>query len=128
MPGDRVTSEDGRQVEFPHTRKGGVVRVVQQRTAVLALVGGLVTGGGGSFAAARFMLTAAIQQEIKQHDRDPEAHAPLVRAAERWRESQEFDSAEKQRLHTQLDALSKDVRETREAVIRLEAQLRRGGR
>ena len=128
MPGDRVKTDDGLTAEFSGTRGTKTVKFVQQRTAVLALVGGLVTGGGGSFAAARFMLTAAIQQEIKQHDRDPEAHAPLVRAAERWRESQEFDSAEKQRLQTQLDALSKDVRETREAVIRLEAQLKRGGR
>lgn len=128
MPGDRTTSEAGRSVEFRHTREGRAVRVVPQKTAILALVGGLVTGGGGTAATANFMLRAAIQQEIQQHDHDPEAHAPLVRAAERWSESQDVDSVEKARLQAQLDAMQRDVREVREAVIRLEAQLRRGGR
>ena len=128
MAGDRTTSEDGRQVEFRHTREPRPVRVVPQKTAILALIGGLVTGGGGTAATANFMLRAAIQQEIRSHDHDPEAHAPLVRAAERWRESQEFDSAEKQRLQAQLDALQKDVRETRDLVIDLRAQVRKGSR
>lgn len=128
MAGDRAVSEDGRSVEFRHTREGRAVRVVPQKTAILALIGGLVTGGGGTAATANFMLRAAIQQEIKQHDRDPEAHAALVRAAERWRDAQAFDEEEKRRLQASLEALQRDVRETREAVIRLEAQVRRGGR
>lgn len=123
-----MTSDDGIPVDFGRRREPRPVRVVPQKTAILALIGGLVTGGGGTAATANFMLRAAIQAEIRQHDRDPEAHAPLVRAAERWRDSQEMDASEKQRLQTQLDALSRDVRETREAVIRLEAQLKRGGR
>ena len=123
-----MTSDDGTPVDFGRRREPRPDRVVPQKTAILALIGGLVTGGGGTAATANFMLRAAIQGEIRQHDRDPEAHAPLVRAAERWRDEQEMDASEKQRLQTQLDALSRDVRETREAVIRLEAQLKRGGR
>lgn len=128
MPGDRVPSEDGRQVEFPHSREGRTVRVVPQKTAILALVGGLVTGGGGTSAAAHFMLKAFIQQEISAHDRDREAHAPLRFTLDRYDQGRLVDDADKARLQAQLDLLSRDVRETREAVIRLEAQLRRGGR
>jgi hypothetical protein len=43
-------------------------------------------------------------------------------------QSSAVDDAEKARLQQQLDALAKDVRETHDAVIRLEAQVRRGGR
>ena len=128
MPGDRAVSEDGREVEYPHTRQQRVVRIVPQKTVALALVGGMLTGGASTGAVANFVFKAAVQAEIKQHDRDPEAHAPLVRAAERWRESQEVDSGEKERLQRQLDALSRDVKDTREAVIRLEARLGKGGR
>ena len=128
MPGDRVPSEDGRQVEFPHSREGRTVRVVPQKTAILALIGGLVTGGGGTSAAAHFMLKAFIQQEISAHDRDREAHAPLRFTLDRYDQGRLVDDADKARLQAQLDLLSRDVRETREAVIRLEAQLRRSGR
>ena len=128
MPGDRVSSEDGRQVEFRNTREGRAVRVVPQKVAALALVGGLVTGGGGSFAAANWMLKAFIREEIATHDKDREAHAPLRFTLDRYDQGRLVDDAEKARLQTQLDALSRDVRETREAVIRLEAQLRRSGR
>jgi hypothetical protein len=128
MPGDRVPSEDGRQVEFPHSREGRAVRVVPQKTAILALIGGLVTGGGGTSAAAHFMLKAFIQQEISAHDRDREAHAPLRFTLDRYDQGRIVDDAEKARLQLQLNELSRDVRETREAVIRLEAQLRRSGR
>lgn len=128
MPGDRVPSEDGRQVEFPHSREGRAVRVVPQKTAILALIGGLVTGGGGTSAAAHFMLKAFVQQEISAHDRDREAHAPLRFTLDRYDQGRIVDDAEKARLQLQLNELSRDVRETREAVIRLEAQLRRAGR
>ena len=128
MPGDRVPSEDDRQVESPHSREARAVRVVPQKTAILALVGGLVTGGGGTSAAAHFMLKAFIQQEISAHDRDREAHAPLRFTLDRYDQGRIVDDAEKARLQLQLNELSRDVRETREAVIRLEAQLRRSNR
>ncbi|HQN10376.1 MAG TPA: hypothetical protein PK569_22660 [Thermoanaerobaculia bacterium] len=128
MPGDRVTAEGGGDVEFAHSREARVVRVVPQKTAILALIGGLVTGGGGTSAAAHFMLKAFIQQEISAHDRDREAHAPLRFTLDRYDQGRIVDDAEKARLQLQLNELSRDVRETREAVIRLEAQLRRGGR
>ena len=128
MPGDRVTAEGGGDVEFAHTREGRTVRVVPQKTAILALVGGLVTGGGGTSAAAHFMLKAFIQQEISAHDRDREAHAPLRFTLDRYDQGRVVDDAEKARLQLQLNELSRDVRETREAVIRLEAQLRRSNR
>ena len=128
MPGDRVPSEDGRQVEFRHTREGRAVRVVPQKTAMLALVGGLVTGGGGATATAHWMLKAFVHEEIATHDKDREAHAPLRFTLDRYDQGRLVDDAEKARLQTQLDALSRDVRETREAVIRLEAQLRRSSR
>ena len=128
MPGDRVTAEGGGDVEFAHSREGRAVRVVPQKTAILALVGGLVTGGGGTSAAAHFMLKAFIQQEISAHDRDREAHAPLRFTLDRYDQGRVVDDAEKARLQLQLNELSRDVRETREAVIRLEAQLRRSNR
>ena len=128
MPGDRVTAESGGDVEFAHTREERAVRVVPQRTAILALVGGLVTGGGGTSAAAHFMLKAFVQQEIAAHDRDRDAHAPLRFALDRYDQGRVVDDAEKARLQLQLNELSRDVRETREAVIRLEAQLRKAGR
>lgn len=128
MPGDRVPSEDSRQVEFRHTREGRAVRVVPQKTAILALVGGLVTGGGGATATAHWMLRAFIHEEIATHDRDREAHAPLRFTLDRYDQGRVVDDAEKARLQLQLNELSRDVRETREAVIRLEAQLRRSGR
>lgn len=124
MPGDRVTAEGGGDVEFAHTREARAVRVVPQKTAVLALVGGLVTGGGGATAAAHWMLKAFVQQEISAHDRDREAHAPLRFALDRYDQGRIVDDAEKARLQLQLNELSRDVRETREAVIRLEARLR----
>ena len=128
MPGDRVTAEGGGDVEFAHTREGRAVRVVPQRTAMLALIGGLVTGGGGATATAHWMLKAFIHEEISAHDRDREAHAPLRFTLDRYDQGRIVDDAEKARLQLQLNELSRDVRETREAVIRLEAQLRRGGR
>lgn len=128
MPGDRVTSEDGSEVEFRHTREGRPVRIVPQRTAMLALLGGMLTGGASTGAVANFVFKAAVQAEIRQHDKDPDAHFALLRAMERFRQGSEVDDAEKARLQSQLDALAKDVRETHDAVIRLEAQVRRGSR
>ena len=128
MPGDRVTAEGGGDVEFAHTRDGRAVRVVPQRTAMLALVGGLVTGGGGATATAHWMLKAFVHEEISAHDKDREAHSPLRFTLDRYDQGRIADDAEKARLQLQLNELSRDVRETREAVIRLEAQLRRGSR
>jgi len=128
MPGDRVTAEGGGDVEFAHTREGRAVRVVPQRTAMLALVGGLVTGGGGATATAHWMLKAFVHEEIATHDKDREAHAPLRFTLDRYDQGRIVDDAEKARLQLQLNELSRDVRETREAVIRLEAQLRRSSR
>lgn len=128
MAGDRVTSEDGSEVEFPNTRAGRAPRVVPQRFAILGLVGGLVTGGGSTATVANFVFKAAVQQEIRAHDKDPEAHALLVRAMERVQQSANVDDAEKARLQAQLDAMTRDLRDVREAVIRLEAQLKRSGR
>ena len=128
MPGDRVPSEDGSEVEFRHTREGRPVRIVPQRTAMLALLGGMLTGGASTGAVANFVFKAAVQAEIRQHDKDPDAHFALLRAMERFQQSSAVDDAEKARLQSQLDTLAKDVRETHDAVIRLEAQVRRGSR
>lgn len=128
MPGDRVTSGDGNEVEFRHTREGRPVRIVPQRTAMLALLGGMLTGGASTGAVANFVFKAAVQAEIRQHDKDPDAHFALLRAMERFQQGSAVDDAEKARLQSQLDALAKDVRETHDAVIRLEAQVRRGSR
>jgi hypothetical protein len=94
---------------------------------MLALLGGMLTGGASTGAVANFVFKAAVQQEIRSHDKDPEAHFALIRAMERVQQSASVDDAEKTRLQQQLDALAKDVRETHDAVIRLEAQVRRGG-
>ena len=128
MGGDRATSHDGRQVEFSHTREGRTVRVVPMKTVVLGIVAALATGGVSVGGVTMWAARAFVAEQIHIHDRDPEAHAAYVRTAERLKQSSEVNDAEKARLQAQLDALSRDVRETREAVIRLEAQLRKGGR
>jgi hypothetical protein len=128
MPGDRTTSEDGRQVEFRHTREERAVRVVPTRTVILGMVAALAAGGVSVGGVTMWAAKAFIAEQIHIHDRDPEAHAAYVRTAERLKQDSEVNDAEKARLQAQLDALSRDVRETREAVIRLEAQLRKGGR
>ncbi|HRI09221.1 MAG TPA: hypothetical protein PKW35_15470 [Nannocystaceae bacterium] len=89
---------------------------------IAALAAGGVSVGGVSMWAAK----AFINEQIHQHDRDPEAHAAYVRATERLRQASETSDTEKVRLQQQLDALSRDVRETREAIIRLESRLGQG--
>ena len=128
MPGDHVTSEGGQDLEFRSMRSGRPPVVVSQKYAALALIGGMLTGGASTGAVANFVFRAAVQAEIRQHDRDPEAHAAFVRAMERVQQASSVDDADKARLQTQLDTLQRKVEETREAVIRLEAQLRRGSR
>jgi lipid A disaccharide synthetase len=128
MPGDRVPSEGGPDVEFRHFRSGRAPRVVTEKMAAIALVGGMLTGGTSVGAVANFVFKAAVREELASHNRDPEAHSQLVRAMERMGVTHTVDGDEKRRLQTQLDTLQRKVEETREIVIRLETQLRRGGR
>jgi hypothetical protein len=128
MAGDRVTLADGSEGEFLRSRSGRAPRVVSQRYAVLGLVGGLVAGGGGVYVPANQILRASAKEVVEEHNKDPQAHAALVLAMKLVEQSSAVDDAEKARLQQQLDALAKDVRETHDAVIRLEAQVRRGGR
>lgn len=119
-----MTSEEGIDVEFRHSRAQRPVKVVPTKTAILALVGGLAAGGISVGGVTLWAAKAFIAEQIHIHDRDPEAHAAYVRATERLRQAGETSETDKARLQAQLDALSKDVRETREAIIRLEARLK----
>lgn len=118
-----MTSEEGVDVEFRHSRASRPVKVVPTKTAILALVGGLAAGGFSVGGVTLWAAKAFVTEQIHIHDRDPEAHAAYVRATERLRQAGETSETDKARLQAQLDALSKDVRETREAIIRLEARL-----
>ncbi len=128
MPGDRVTAEGGGDVESTRTRAGRAPQVMTLKQ--VAFIAGLFSSVTGvSVGAAAFqVIDTRVERMVRAHDKDPEAHALLVRAMERVQQASSVDDAEKARLQAQLDALSRDVRETREAVIRLEAQLRRGSR
>ncbi len=128
MSGDRVTADGGGDVEFRHARSGRAPRVVTERMAALALVGGMLTGGTSVGAVANFVFKAAVREELAVHNRDPEAHAQLVRALERMGATHVTDGDEKRRIQSQLDTLQRKVEETREIVIRLETQLRRDRR
>ena len=119
-----MTSDDGREVDFGRRREGRSVRVVPTRTVILAMIAALATGGVSVGAVSMWMAKAFINQQIHEHDRDPESHAAFVRAAERLRQANDTSEADKLRLQAQLDQVTRDVRETREAVIRLEARMR----
>lgn len=118
-----MTSEDGTEVDFSRRRGPRPVRVVPTKTAMLALLGGMAAGGISIGGVSMWAAKAFINEQIHVHDRDPEAHAAYVRATERLRQSSETSDAEKARIQAQLDQVTRDVRETREAVIRLEAKL-----
>jgi len=90
---------------------------------MLALLGGLAAGGFSVGGVTLWAAKAFVAQQIHDHDRDPESHASFVRATERLRQANDSSDADKQRLQSQLDQLARDVRETREAIIRLEARL-----
>ena len=99
------------------------MKVVPAKTALLALVGGLAAGGFSVGGVTLWAAKAFVAEQIHVHDRDPEAHAAYVRATERLAQSNQTNDAEKLRLQAQLDQVTRDVRETREIVIRLEARL-----
>lgn len=127
MPGDRAVDEAGTERgEFRNVRGTRAVRFVPQRTAAFALLGGMLTGGASTGAVANFVFKAAVQAEIRQHDKDPEAHYALLRAMERVQAASTTDDAEKARLQAQLDDLQRKVNETREIVIELRARVRAG--
>jgi len=100
------------------------VRVVPTRTVVLAMIAALATGGVSVGAVSMWMAKAFINQQIHEHDRDPESHAAFVRTTELLRQASDSSDADKARLQAQLDQVTRDVRDTREAVIRLEARLK----
>ena len=124
MP-DTMTTDDGHEVDFGRRRDGSrSVKVVPARTVILAMVAALATGGVSVGGVAMWAAKAFIAEQIHLHDRDPEAHAAYVRATEQLRLASATSESEKLRIQAQLDQVTRDVRETREAVIRLEARLR----
>lgn len=119
-----MTSVDGTEVDFGRRREGNSVRVVPARTVLLAIVAALATGGVSVGGVSMWIAKAFIAEQIHAHDRDPEAHAAYVRATERLRQASDTSESDKVRLQAQLDQVTRDVRDTREAVIRLEARLK----
>jgi TolA-binding protein len=120
-----VTTDDGHEVDFGRRREGRSVKVVPTRTVILGMIAALATGGVSVGSVSMWMARAFIAEQIRSHDRDPEAHAAYVRATERLRQSSETSDMDKVRLQNQLDSLQRKIEETREIVIRLEAQSRR---
>lgn len=124
MPGDRVTSEDGRQVEFPNSRRDVVPKVVTIRDmwrTVATVVGILGLSVTGLFLWA---LDSRIDQRVSIHALDPQAHIALVRILDSQLASDKSKDAEIQRLTTQIDALQRDVRDLRETIVELKTVLR----
>ena len=128
MPGDRVTAEGGGDVEFTRTRSGRAPQVMTLKQ--VAFIAGLFSSVTGvSVGAAAFqIIDARVERIVRTHDKDPEAHALLVRAMERVQQASNADDADKIRIQTQIDTIQRRVEETREIVIDLRAQLRRGSR
>ena len=121
-----MTTDDGHEVDFGRRRENRSVKVVPTRTVIIGMVAALATGGVSVGSVTLWMAKAFIAEQIHNHDRDPEAHAAYVRATERLRQSSETSDVDKMRLQSQLDTIQRKVEETREKVIRLEEQLRRG--
>lgn len=123
-----MTTDDGTEVDFGRRRGTRPVRVVPTRTVVLGMIAALAAGGVSVGGVTMWAAKAFIAQQIHEHDRDPESHAAFVRTTERLRQASDTSESDKARLQAQLDQVTRDVRETREAVIRLEAQLKGGRR
>ena len=124
MPGDRVTSEDGQQVEFSNSRRDVVPKVVTIRDmwkTVATVVGVLGISVAGLFLWA---LDSRIDQRVSIHALDPQAHIALVRILDSQLASDKSKDAEIQRLTTQIDALQRDVRDLRETIVELKTVLR----
>jgi hypothetical protein len=130
MPGDRVTTEDGRDVEFRSQRSGRAPQVVTLKNLVL-VAGLFATATGVSVGgAARYVLDARVEQLITAHGKDPDAHTFLVRQLDAQIQAAANKDQEIGRLTQQLANLQQELRQTREAVIELQIMLRekRGGR
>ena len=127
MPGDRVTTEDGRDVEFPRVRSGRPPQVVTVKhlvavASLFAAVTGVSVGG-----AARYVLDARVEQLITAHGKDPDAHTFLVRQLDAQIQAAANKDQEIGRLTAQLANLQQELRQTREAVIELQTLLRERG-
>lgn len=129
MPGDRVTTEDGQDVEFRHQRTGRAPQVVTLKNLVL-VAGLFATATGVSVGgAARYVLDARVEQLIATHAKDPDAHTFLVRQLDAQIAEATNKDREIGRLSNQLVALQLELKQTREAMIELKAMLaERGGR
>lgn len=124
MPGDRVTSEDGREVEFRDTRREVAPRVVTVRDmwkTVATVIGVLGISLGGLFLWA---FDSRIDQRVNMHAQDPQAHVALVRILDSQLANDKSKDAEIQRLTNQIDALQRDVRDLRETIVELKTVLR----
>lgn len=125
MPGDRVTTEDGREVEFPNTRREVTPRVVTLRDmwrTVAIVIGVLGISVAGLFLWA---LDSRIDQRVSIHAQDPQAHVALVRILDSQLANDKSKDAEIQRLTSQIDALQRDVRDLRETIVELKVVLGR---
>ncbi len=128
-PDDTEPTEDNGHVEFGRRRsEHHTVRVMPMRQAVLAIVMSIFTSAIGSGALWRWLAIQFVQEQIQAHDRDANAHPFLLRQLDQGSYSDQENAREKAALKSQLEQLSIDVKQTREAVIRLEARLSRSGK
>jgi hypothetical protein len=124
MAGDRVTTEDGRQVEFRDSRRDVTPKVVTIRDmwrTVATVVGVLGLSMAGLFLWA---LDSRIDQRVSVHAQDPQAHISLVRVLDAQLANDKSKDAEIDRLTAQIDALQRDVRDLRETIVELKTVLR----
>ncbi len=124
MPGDRVLSDEGQEVEFRRSRSNRPPQVVTLKHLVavaglFAVVTGVSVGG-----AARYVLDARVEQLITVHGKDPDAHTFLVRQLDAQIQAAANKDQEIGRLTQQLANLQQELRQTREAVIELQIMLR----
>lgn len=122
--GDRVTSEDGREIEFPRERSSRAPRVVTLRDmwktiAAITAATGISLGG-----LALWAIDSRIDQRIEVHAQDPQAHVAMVRVIDAQISADKSKDVEIQRLTSQIDALQRDVRDLRETIVELKTVLR----
>lgn len=125
MPGDVRTAGDGSSVEFSHVRDGRPVHVVPQATLwkQAAAVVMFIMGGFGTLML--WGIDARTDQRIAIHAADPQAHVNLVRVVDSQIASDKAKDTEIRRLAAQIDALQRDVRDLREAIVELKTVLNR---
>lgn len=129
--GDRVTAEDGSDVEFTHSRDPRPPRVIPVRDLWKTVVAITAALGISLSGVSIWALDQRVVQLIRAHEQDPQAHMNLIRTVDAQVASDKAKDAEIRRLTIQIDGLQQDVRSLRETIVELKTVISRdhgGGR